>query len=98
MVPALDVAVNLTATVRETRFVLTGNVALNLPAPITMVLDPMISATAGLLLESVTEIPPAGAGPVSVIVPVEFNVPCTRAGLKVSPPSPGDLTMIAAVF
>src|SRR5467141_3078750 len=42
------------------------------------------TTTAGLLLESVTCAPPAGAGPFSVTVPAEGLPPVTLAGLTVS--------------
>ena len=53
------------------------NVALELPA--TTVTEPGTTALA-LLLESDTRMPPAGAGPVSVTVPVEEVPPVTLAG------------------
>src|SRR2546427_1147475 len=42
------------------------------------------ATAAGLLLESVTCAPPAGAGPFSVTVPAEGLPPVTLAGLRVS--------------
>src|SRR2546422_283661 len=42
------------------------------------------TTAAGLLLESVTCAPPAGAGPFSVTVPVEGFPPVTLAGLRAS--------------
>ena len=42
------------------------------------------TTTAGLLLESVTCAPPAGAGPFSVTVPAEGLPPVTLAGLRAS--------------
>src|SRR6266850_1069430 len=42
------------------------------------------TTAAGLLLESVTCAPPAGAGPFSVTVPAEGFPPVTLAGLRVS--------------
>jgi len=62
--------------------VFTVNVALVLPAG-TVTLSGTLAAS--LLLDSVTCAPPAGAGPLSVTVPVEDCVPpVTLVGFKVS--------------
>ena len=62
--------------------VLTVKVALVLPAE-TVTLEGTLAAA--LLLESVTSAPPAGAGPLSVTVPVGDCVPpTTLVGLNVS--------------
>src|SRR5580704_18251195 len=52
-------------------------------ATVTLLGEGMVAA-AGLLLESVTAAPPAGAGPLSVTVPVEFPPPITLGGFNVS--------------
>ena len=52
---------------------------------------------AGLLLESVTCAPPAGAGPFSVTVPVEGLPPVTLVGLTVSDETIGGITVSVAV-
>jgi hypothetical protein len=59
-------------------------VKLALVAPAETVTAPGALAAPGLLLDSVTTAPPAGAGPVSVTVPVEFCPPATLAGFNVS--------------
>ena len=70
--------------------VLTVNVALLLPAG-TFTLEGTLAAP--LLLESVTCAPPAGAGPVSVTVPVEdWTPPTTLVGLNVSEETDGRTT------
>ena len=62
---------------------LTANVALAAPAgTVTLAGTP---AAAGLLLESRTCAPPAGAGPLRVTVPIEESTPpITLVGLSVS--------------
>src|SRR3989454_12644918 len=59
---------------------------------------PRAGATAaGLLLESVTCAPPAGAGPFSVTVPAEGLPPVTLAGLSASEETIGGITVSEAV-
>lgn len=53
-------------------------------------------ATEVRLLVRVTTIPPAGAGPVSVTVPVEGVPPCTLAGSRVRDDIVGVLTVRVA--
>jgi len=64
-----------------TALVLTVNVALVAPAA-TVTLEGTLAAP--LLLESATCAPPAGAGPLSVTVPVEEFPPVTLVGLTVN--------------
>ena len=54
-------------------------------------------AAAVLLLVRLTGIPPTGAGPVSVTVPVEFVPPCTVAGLTLTELRAGGVTVSIAV-
>src|SRR2546430_12388351 len=70
-----------------TAVVFTVNVALEAPAG-TVTL-PGTEATAGVSLASVTAAPPAGAGPLSVTVPVEGLVPVTLVGASASADSVG---------
>jgi hypothetical protein len=53
-------------------------------------------ATEVRLLESVTTIPPAGAGPVSVTVPIDGLPPRTLSGLRDKDDSVGALTIKVA--
>src|SRR6267378_1070292 len=62
-----------------TGLVFTGNVALVAPAG-TVTLEGTLAAP--LLLESATCAPPAGAGPLSVTVPVEEFPPVTLVGFS----------------
>jgi hypothetical protein len=59
--------------------VVTVNVAFELPA--AMVTEVGTDATAALLLDSVTDIPPAGAAAASDTVPTEVTPATTEAGL-----------------
>ena len=74
--------------------VLTVKVALLLPAG-TVTLEGTLAAP--LLLESVTCAPPAGAGPLSVTVPVEdCTPPTTLVGFNVSEETVGGVTVSVA--
>src|SRR5436309_88894 len=73
----------VTGVAAATALVVTGKVALVPPAG-TVTLEGTVAA-AVLLLESVTWAPPAGAGPLSVTVPVEdCTPPTTLVGFSVS--------------
>src|SRR6266403_6413110 len=65
-----------------TALVPTANVAVVAPAA-TVTLEGTVAA-AVLLLESATVAPPAGAGPLSVTVPVEEFPPTTLVGFSAS--------------
>src|SRR3989442_1208178 len=71
----------LTSVDVATALVLRLKLALVPPAG-TVTLEGTVAA--GLLLESATCAPPAGAGPFSVTVPVEELPPVTLAGLRAS--------------
>jgi hypothetical protein len=71
----------VTAADAVTTLVLTVKVALVAPAG-TVTLEGTVAA-AVLLLESATCAPPAGAGPLSVTVPVEEFPPATLVGFSV---------------
>lgn len=79
----------------KTRLVLAVNVALVNPAG-TVTLDGTL-VTAVLLLVSATTAPPAGAGPLSVTVPVEELPPIALDGFIASEVSTGASTVIVAV-
>ena len=75
--------------------VLTVKVALTLPAGM-VTMDGTLAAP--LLLESMTCAPPAGAGPLSVTVPVEnCTPPMTLVGFSVSEATIGGFTVSEAV-
>jgi hypothetical protein len=69
----------VTAVEFDTETVVTVNVALALPAG-TVTLAGTVAAE--LLLDSDTIVPPAGAAPLSVTVPVEGFPPTTEVGFK----------------
>ena len=74
----------------RTTDVLTVKVALVLPAGMVTLAGTLAAA---LLLESTTCAPPAGAGPVSVTVPVEVcTPPTTLLGFSVSEDTVGGVT------
>jgi hypothetical protein len=84
MVTEVDVA---------TALVLTVKVALVVPAG-TVTLDGTLAAP--LLLESISCAPPAGAGLLSVTVPVDDCAPVTVEGFKVSEVTAGGVTVSEA--
>ncbi len=78
----------------RTTDVLTVKVALVLPAGMVTLAGTLAAA---LLLESTTCAPPAGAGPVSVTVPVEVcTPPTTLLGFSVSEETIGGVTVSEA--
>jgi len=72
----------VTAVDAETALVVTVNAALVAPAAIVTLAGTL--ATVVLLLESATCAPPAGAGPLSVTIPVDEFPPTTIVGFSVS--------------
>ena len=91
----------MTGVDTATALVVTVKVALMAPAGTVTPLDGTLAA-AILLLESVTWAPPAGAGPLSVTVPVEDCAPpTTLVGFSVSDERGGGVegvTVSAAVL
>jgi hypothetical protein len=89
----------VTAVVEATEFVVAAKVAV--VAPAATVTEAGTWAAAVLELVSVTTAPPAGAGPVSVTMPVEGLPPETEAGFTLTPlkatAPPGAITVKAAV-
>jgi len=79
----------------ETTLVFTVNAALVDPA--ATVTFAGTEATAVLLLDKATLIPPAGAGPFNVTVPVDVTPPATGLGAKVSEEGVGGLTVSVPV-
>ncbi len=77
----------VTAVVLATGFVEIVNVAPEAPAATVTVAGTTAAAT--LPLDSDTTAPPAGAGPVSVTVPVEVLPPATPVGLTLREEIPG---------
>jgi len=92
-VPLLPVIVTVRAEV--TADVVTMKVAL--VAPAATVTDAGTWATAVRLLVNVTTIPPVGAGPFSVTVPVDEVPPLTVLGIRRSVDNVGALTVSVAL-
>ena len=85
----------MTEVVVETVFVVTVKVALVLPAA-TFTLTGTVAIEVELL-ERLTTVPAAGAGPESVTVPVEGEPPLIVVGLSVRKLSVGAVTVSVAV-
>jgi hypothetical protein len=69
-----------------------------LESPFGIVTDPCVWATAGVSLESDTIIPPIGAGPFNLTVPVEFLPPATLVGDKVTVETADGITVNGSCF
>jgi len=89
-------AVIFTGVEAATGTVVIGNVAVEAPAK--TVTEVPTEATAGVSLERLTMIPPMGAGPFNLTVPVEFLPPVTLVGKNVSDCTTEGLTVSAACF
>ena len=89
------VAETVTEVLDEPGDVLTMNVA-ELPSGGTVTLAGTV-ATEGLLLDSATTVPPAGAGPLRVTVPVEELPAFTVEGESVNDVGTGGLMVTAVV-
>ena len=90
------VAVTVTSVFVVTDDVLTGKDAD--VAPAETVTPPGGAATVELLLLMATAVPPCGACPVNVIVPVELVPPATLIGDKLSDNAVGAVTVKVAVL
>jgi hypothetical protein len=77
----------------DTGFAFTGKLALVAPA-VTVTLDGTV-ARAGLLLDSVTTAPPAGAGPLKLTIPVAEVPPRTQLGETASEESVAGKVVVA---
>jgi hypothetical protein len=91
----LDSAVTVTSVGSDTRVVVTVKVAELAPASTVTVAGTV--AEAGSLLLRETTIPPSGAGPLRVTVPVAVLPPVTEFGSSVKPVSDGGLTVTEAL-
>ena len=90
------VAETVTEVLAEPGDVVTMNVA-ELPPAATVTLAGTL-ATVGWLLDSATTVPPAGALPLSVTVPVEELPAFTVEGESVNDDATGGLRVTAVVF
>ena len=90
------VAETVTEVLDEPGDVVTMNVAELPPAAIVTLAGTL--ATEGLLLDSPTTVPPAGAGPLRVTVPVEELPAFTVEGESVNDDSTGGLMVTAVVL
>src|SRR3972149_5758677 len=86
----------VTGVTPATACVFTGNVAV-LALAATVTLAPTVAAEV-LLLDSATTAPPAGAGPLSVTVPVESAPPGTDAGFSVTDETLGGGFTVSVAF
>jgi hypothetical protein len=80
---------------------LTGTVVIGkvmLESPAGTVTEPCVWANAGISLESDTIMPPIGAGPFNLTVPVEFFPPATLVGDKVTEETNDGLTVSGVCF
>ena len=89
------VAETVTEVLAELGDVVTMNVA-ELPPAATVTLAGTL-ATEGVLLDSATTVPPAGAGPLRVTVPVEELPAFTVEGESVNDDGTGGLTVTVVV-
>ena len=90
------VAETVTEVLDEPGDVVTMNVAELLPGATVTLAGTL--ATEGLLLDSATTVPPAGAGPLRVTVPVEELPALTVEGERVNDDGTGGLMVTAVVF
>ncbi len=90
----LIAAVMVTEVEEVTLFVVMPNLTVVMPAGTVAFFGTV--ATEERLLESATVVPPVGAGPSSVRVPVDRLPPCTVLGLRVRDDIVGALTVKVA--
>jgi hypothetical protein len=81
----------VTGVLPATGLVVAANVPVVAPAANATVAGTWAAAV--LLLLSVTTAPPAGAGPLSVTVPVDEVPPVTDVGFMLTEPTPGGVTV-----
>ena len=90
------VAETVTEVLDEPGDVVTVNVAELLPGATVTLAGTL--ATEGLLLDSATTVPPAGAGPLRITVPVEELPASTVEGVSVKDDGAGGLIVMAVVL